>query len=105
MVHNLCWTLRVLCRLTRGAFAARLQYEVLRDVVRRRAKQAGVNTLTLHSFGRGFAITMLRNGADLVSLSRMMGHGSLPVLTRHLKQTKEDLGDGHAQLSPADTLR
>jgi integrase/recombinase XerC len=82
----------------------RLQYEGLRDVVRRRAKQAGVEAPTLHSFRRSFAITMLRNGADLVSLSRMMGHGSLPVLTRYLKQIKEDLGEVHAQHSPADTL-
>jgi site-specific recombinase XerD len=72
--------------------------------MRRRAKQAGGKAPTLHSFRRSFAITMLRNGADLVSLGRMMGHGSLPVLTRYLKQIKEDLGEVHAQHSPADTL-
>jgi hypothetical protein len=27
----------------------------------------------------------------------MMGHGSLPVLTRYLKQIKEDLGEVHAR--------
>jgi integrase/recombinase XerC len=82
----------------------RLQYDGLRDIVRRRAKQAGVAPPSLHGFRRSFAITMLRNGADLVSLSRMMGHGSLPVLTRYLKQIKEDLSEVHAQHSPADTL-
>lgn len=88
----------------RDGKCARLQYEGLRDIVRRRAKQAHVEAPTLHSFRRSFAITMLRNGADLVSLSRMMGHGSLPVLTRYLKQIKGDLAEVHARHSPVDTL-
>jgi site-specific recombinase XerD len=46
----------------------------------------------------------LRSGADIISLSRMMGHGSLPILTRYLKQLKDDLSDVHAQHSPTDRL-
>lgn len=83
---------------------SRLKYSGLREIMRRRAKLAGVNTPSLHSFRRGFAISMLRNGADIVSLSRLMGHGSLPVLQRYLKQIKEDLGEVHAVHSPADNL-
>jgi site-specific recombinase XerD len=45
---------------------------------------------------------MLRNGADVVSLSRMMGHGSLPVLMRYLRQEKQDLGRVHERHSPVD---
>jgi integrase/recombinase XerD len=45
---------------------------------------------------------MLRNGADVVSLSRLMGHGSLPVLQRYLKQIKDDLGAVHGRYSPVD---
>jgi site-specific recombinase XerD len=82
----------------------RITYDGLRSVIVRRSVQANVPCPSLHSFRRSFALTMLRNGADLVSLSRMMGHGSLPVLTRYLKQIKEDLGEVHAQHSPADTL-
>lgn len=82
----------------------RLSYHGLRDMVMRRAKLAQVQTPSLHSFRRGFALTMLRNGADVMSLSRLMGHGSLPVLQRYLRQVKEDLGAVHERYSPADTL-
>ncbi len=88
----------------KGQAQQRLRYEGLRDIVRRRAEQANIPTPTLHSFRRSFAITMLRSGADLISLSRLMGHGSLPILQRYLKQLKEDLGEVHAQHSPADSL-
>jgi len=82
----------------------RLAYSSLRDIVRRRAKAAGVAAPTLHSFRRGFAILMLRAGADAVTLSRMMGHGSLPVLMRYLKQERVDLGQVHGTCSPVDRL-
>jgi site-specific recombinase XerD len=82
----------------------RLTYSGLREMVKRRAKKAGVESPTLHSFRRAFAITMLRNGADLITLGRLMGHGSLPVLTRYLKQITDDLGEAHAKYSPSDTL-
>jgi integrase/recombinase XerC len=82
----------------------RLAYSSLRDIVRRRAKAAGVKPPTLHSFRRGFAILMLRAGADVVTLSRMMGHGSLPVLMRYLKQERGDLGQVHSACSPVDRL-
>ncbi len=78
----------------------RLTYHGLRDIILRRAKIAGVEAPSLHSFRRAFAISMLRSGADIVSLSRLMGHGSLPVLQRYLKQMKEDLGVVHAANSP-----
>lgn len=83
----------------------RLTYAGLRDIVRRRARRAGVPTPCLHSFRRAFALTMLRNGADVVSLSRMMGHGSLPVLMRYLRQEAQDLGRVHEQHSPVDRLK
>jgi integrase/recombinase XerC/integrase/recombinase XerD len=88
----------------RNGTCTRLAYDGARDIVRRRAKQAGVDAPSLHSFRRAFALTMLRSGADVVSLSRMMGHGSLPVLQRYLKQVKEDLGEVHRQHSPVDSM-
>ena len=82
----------------------RLSYDGLRNILKRRAKKAQIDAPTLHGFRRSFAISMLRSGADIISLSRMMGHGSLPILTRYLKQLKDDLSDVHAQHSPTDRL-
>ena len=81
-----------------------LTYDGLRAIVTRRAKQAGIKPPSLHSFRRAFALAMLRNGADVVSLSRLMGHGSLPVVQRYLKQLKDDLGNVHRQHSPVDSV-
>ena len=82
----------------------RLAYGGLRDIVRRRARAAGVSTPTLHSFRRGLAILSLRNGADVYSLQRLLGHTTLQVLRRYLKQTDTDLHDTHRRTSPVDNL-
>jgi len=82
----------------------RLSYTGLRDIVRRRAKDAGVPPPTLHAFRRAFAIYSLRNGADVYSLQRLMGHTSLHVLRRYLKQTEGDLQEVHRRTGPVDSL-
>ena len=82
----------------------RLAYSSLRDIVRRRAKEASVPALTLHAFRRAFAIYSLRNGTDVYSLQRLMGHTSLQVLRRYLKQTEADLREAHRKAGPVDSL-
>ncbi|NLD74867.1 MAG: site-specific integrase, partial [Chloroflexi bacterium] len=81
-----------------------LRYESLRDIVRRRAEQAGVEPPTLHSFRRAFALLSLRNGVDVYSLQRLMGHADLTVLRRYLAQTTEDVQNAHRQSGPVDHL-
>jgi integrase/recombinase XerD len=79
-----------------------LRYNTLLQLVRARAVKANVSKPKLHSFRRSFAINSLRNGADLATLTRMMGHGSLPVLMRYLRQETDDLRRVHANTSPVD---
>jgi site-specific recombinase XerD len=71
--------------------AERLTYWGLRQIVERRAKLARVKPPSLHSFRRLFALQMLRKGADINSLRRLMGHSDLTVLMRYLDETNEDL--------------
>ena len=73
-----------------GEDGKRLKYTSLRDIVRRRAKDAGVPPPTLHAFRRGFAILSLRNGADVYSLNRL---GTWHI---NIGQPQEALGQ-HAQ--------
>jgi len=80
----------------------RLSYGGLRGIMMRRAKQVGIEIPSLHSFRRAFAINMLRAGVDLVTLARLMGHSSLVVLQRYLKQLPDDLRVAHAKGSPVD---
>ena len=81
---------------------SRLTYTGLRDIARRRARDAGVPAPNLHAFRRGFAVLSLRNGADIFSLQRLMGHTSLTVLRRYLKQTEDDLQEAHRRAGPVD---
>lgn len=80
----------------------RLKYAGLRQVLRRRAEMVGLREPSLHSFRRLFAISMLRNGADVYTLQKLMGHESLTVLRRYLKQTQDDIMEGHMRYGPVD---
>jgi site-specific recombinase XerD len=80
----------------------RWQYGGLREMIKRRAKKAGNSPLRLHDFRRGFAIECLRNGVDVYSLQKMMGHSDLQILQRYLAQTNEDIQNSHRLGSPVD---
>jgi len=83
----------------------RFAYHGLRDIIRRRAADAGIIAPTLHSFRRGFALESLRNGADIYSLQRLMGHADLTMMRRYLKQSESDLAATHQSTSPVDRWR
>lgn len=80
----------------------RLSYSGLRQIIRRRAKRAGVKEPALHSFRRAFAINMLRSGVDIYSLRQLMGHADIQVLQRYLKLEPSDLAAAHQRGSPVD---
>jgi site-specific recombinase XerD len=82
----------------------RITYWGLRQIIRRRAAKAEVEAPTLHSFRRAFALLSLRNGADIYSLQKLMGHAGLSVLRRYLRQTEDDLREAHRKAGPVDNL-
>jgi site-specific recombinase XerD len=79
-----------------------LTYWGLRQIIRRRAEKANIPAPKLHDFRRAFALQCLRNGVDVYSLQRMMGHADLQVLKRYLAQTNEDIRKAHRIGSPVD---
>jgi integrase/recombinase XerD len=81
---------------------SKLTYSGLRQIIRRRAFDANVEIPGIHDFRRAFAINMLRNGTDLITLSRLMGHADLQVLRRYLAQTDKDIQDAHHRAGPVD---
>jgi site-specific recombinase XerD len=80
----------------------RLSYWGLRQIIRRRAKRAGVETPGLHDFRRYFAIVCLRNGMSIYELQRLMGHADLTILRRYLAITEGDTEQAHRKASPVD---
>ena len=80
----------------------RITYWGLREIIRRRAVKANIPKPKLHDFRRTFALECLRNGVDVYSLQKMMGHSDLQVLQRYLAQTTEDIKKAHRIGSPVD---
>ena len=77
----------------------------LRQIVRRAAERAGIPEPGMHSFRRAFAVNSLRNGMDVVSLQRLMGHADLSVIDRYLALLDEDLQRAHDRYGVVDNLK
>ena len=76
----------------------------IRQVIRRRAKAAGVQEPGVHAFRRAFAVNCLRNGMNLVSLQRLLGHADLSTVQRYLALVDDDLRRAHSQYGVVDSL-
>lgn len=83
----------------------RLGYDGLRGILTRRAQEAGMNEPSSHDFRRAFALAMLRNGTDIFTLAKLMGHEGISVLQRYLKQTNLDTEEAHRRAGPVDNAR
>lgn len=67
----------------------------------RLADKAGVDSrVNPHTFRHTFATNYLRNGGDLNSLMRLMGHADLTILQTYLSLATDDLRAKHEQFSP-----
>jgi integrase/recombinase XerD len=80
----------------------RLGYDGLRAIIHRRSVDAKVEEPSLHDFRRAFALAMLRNGTDVYTLAKLMGHEGITVLQRYLKQTYQDTEAAHRRAGPVD---
>ncbi len=82
-----------------------LAYHSIRQVIRRRAIEADIKEPGMHEFRRAFAINYLRNGGDVVTLQRLLGHSDLTVINRYLALVDEDLKISHAKHGVVDNLK
>ena len=80
----------------------RLKCDGLRAFLRRRASEAKVVEPSPLDFRRAFALSMVRNGTDLYTFSKLMGHEGITVLQRYLKQTYQDTEAAHRRAGPVD---
>lgn len=78
--------------------------EGITTVLKKAALAAGVPVPSPHDFRRGFAIQALRNGADVLSISRILGHSNMQLVQRYAQQLPDDLRAVHDRVSPIDNL-
>ena len=85
---------------------SRLTYDGLRAILTRRGELAGLKEIpSAHDFRRTMALEFLRNGGDIYSLQRILGHASMAVLWRYLAQTDTDGKNAHRKYSAVDRLK
>ena len=77
----------------------------IRELVRRRAKQVGIKAPGLHEFRWAFALNFLRNGGDIITLQRLLGHSSLVIINRYLALVDDDLKAAIEKHGVVDNLK
>lgn len=61
------------------------------------AREYGLKNINPHALRRGFAKNLLDKGANIVLISKALGHGDIAVTTRYLHLDKEEVSDSLRQ--------
>jgi integrase/recombinase XerD len=78
-----------------------LSVGAIEHMCHRISKRTGIR-IHPHRFRHTFAVGMLRNGTDIRTLQKLMGHASVQILVRYLNLANDEALEAHRVNSPAD---
>jgi integrase/recombinase XerD len=70
------------------------------QIVRENANKAGLNDVSPHTLRHSFATHLLKNGADIRSIQKMLGHADLGTTADFYLHLKDELKTAHEQFHP-----
>ena len=79
----------------------------IESIIENYANRAGITGVRAspHTFRHTFAITYLRNGGDVFTLQRILGHETLDMVRNYVTLAQTDLQEAHLRCSPVDNLK
>ena len=83
-----------------GRRGGRIDQRIVRQVVHREARKAGVPDISPHALRHSAATHMLDGGADLREVQEMLGHASLRTTQRYTHVSMEQLKQRYRQAFP-----
>ena len=79
----------------------------VQSIIETCANKAGIKGVRAspHTFRHTFAISYLRNGGDVFTLQRILGHETLDMVRNYVNLAQTDLQEAHLRCSPMDNLK
>ena len=79
----------------------------IESIIERYASKAGIQGVRAspHTFRHTFAVSYLRNGGDIFTLQRILGHETLDMVRNYVNLAQYDLQEAHLRCSPVDNLK